>query len=479
MARAKSDRVRSKTLAIDDLTQSIEQLQSFVPKLEDLGREGFPYLEGALTRTELQLRECIKRAFGDKSTEFQTHRHLKLALSSSSEKKQTLALIRGLIASLEEKKSELQGVKPAGVQDPSSQIVPPQLTLVPPTVSSGHMSVTSVSTSPPTATVQLVPSVDQTPMLPELSTSTTSIPPTPIPPATESAPATVQLMPPRTPIEPISSLFRTQETKPFPTAQEQAPPSSTKTTQAQSDSPSTAPASTSMEVASHAEPTPIDTATHMQPTSPNVQLFPSTSPSSDSAGGKPQADDLASMTCQEIPAAASSPVLQTSTPASKPAESLSPVADADPLTVTKKTCERFHAVARQLRLRGEYRSTLTVDDEFDVQDLMHALLRQHFDDIGTDEWTPAYSNGAPHTTFLLDHDRLAIVVKKTRTGISRKIFADQVRADTERYRARGRCTQLLCFIYDPEGRIGNPRGLENELTSTSEHFTVDVVVAPK
>src|SRR4029078_6288130 len=142
MARAKSERARSKSLAIDDLTQSIEQLQAFIPQLEDLGRDGFPYLEGALTRTELQLRECIKRAFGDKSTEFQTHRHLKLALSSSSEKKQTLALIRGLVASLEEKKSGFQGVKPAGVQDPSSQIVPSQLTLVPPTVSSGHMSVT-------------------------------------------------------------------------------------------------------------------------------------------------------------------------------------------------------------------------------------------------------------------------------------------------------------------------------------------------
>jgi len=76
MARAKSERARSKSLAIDDLTQSIEQLQAFIPKLEDLGRDGFPYLEGALTRTELQLRECIKRAFGDKSPEFQTHRHL-------------------------------------------------------------------------------------------------------------------------------------------------------------------------------------------------------------------------------------------------------------------------------------------------------------------------------------------------------------------------------------------------------------------
>jgi len=151
----------------------------------------------------------------------------------------------------------------------------------------------------------------------------------------------------------------------------------------------------------------------------------------------------------------------------------------DDLSTTKKLCQRFHVVARQLRLRGEYRPTVNIEDEFDLQDLMHALLRVHFDDIGTDEWTPAYTDGASRTTFLLDHDRLAIVVKKTRTGLSRKDLMDQVRADVERYRARGRCTNLLCFIYDPDGRVGNPRGLENELSSTSEHFTVDVVVAPK
>lgn len=147
--------------------------------------------------------------------------------------------------------------------------------------------------------------------------------------------------------------------------------------------------------------------------------------------------------------------------------------------MTKNLCQRFHAVARQLRLRGEYRPTLSVEDEIDVQDLIHALLRQHFEDIGTDEWTPGYGDGVSRTTFLLNHDRLAIVVKKTRTGLSRKDLTEQVRADAERYRARGRCTQLLCFIYDPEGRIGNPRGLENELASSTEHFTVDVIVAPK
>jgi hypothetical protein len=38
---------------------------------------------------------------------------------------------------------------------------------------------------------------------------------------------------------------------------------------------------------------------------------------------------------------------------------------------------------------------------------------------------------------------------------------------------------MLCFIYDPDGRIGNPRGIESELTSISEQFSVDIVVAPK
>jgi len=136
-------------------------------------------------------------------------------------------------------------------------------------------------------------------------------------------------------------------------------------------------------------------------------------------------------------------------------------------------------VARQLRLRGEHRSTLEVNDESDVQDLLHALLRLQFDDISTDEWTPGYTSGASRTTFLLNQDRLAIVVKKTRSGLGAKDLADQVRTDIERYRTRGRCTNLFCFVYDPEGRIGNPRGLESDLASSSEHFTVDVLVAPK
>jgi hypothetical protein len=151
----------------------------------------------------------------------------------------------------------------------------------------------------------------------------------------------------------------------------------------------------------------------------------------------------------------------------------------DPTEVVKSVCRRFHMVARQLRLRGEYRATLDVEDEFDVQDLLHALLRLHFDDIETDEWVPSYSNGSPRIMFLLNDGRLAVVVKKTRTGFNAKDLGEQLRVDVDHCRTLKRCSTLLCFVYDPEGRIGNPRGLEADLICISDQLTADVFVAPK
>ena len=156
-----------------------------------------------------------------------------------------------------------------------------------------------------------------------------------------------------------------------------------------------------------------------------------------------------------------------------------PQPGSDPVELVRVLCSRFHSVVRQLRLRGEYRATLNVEDEIDVQDLLHALLRIQFDDIGTEEWTPSYAEGALRTTFLLNDNRLAVLVKKTRNGLTAKDLTEQLRIDTERYRTKSRCTALLCFIYDPDGRIGNPRALEASLTAVSDSLAIHVLVAPK
>lgn len=149
------------------------------------------------------------------------------------------------------------------------------------------------------------------------------------------------------------------------------------------------------------------------------------------------------------------------------------------LDILRRICARFHLVARQLRLRKEYRPTLEITDEYDLQDLFYALLRLQFDEVGTEEWAPPYANGARRTSYLLDWDRTVVVVKQTRSGLSTRDIAEQVKADVAHYSAQPNGATLLCFIYDPEGRVGNPRGLEADLTTVSDTYTVEVIVAPK
>jgi hypothetical protein len=180
----------------------------------------------------------------------------------------------------------------------------------------------------------------------------------------------------------------------------------------------------------------------------------------------------------EPPAAPITPATP-SPPASSESRVADPLYKEDSLELLRKVCLRFHAVTRQLRLRKDYRATLEVEDDYDLQDLLCALLRVEFDEVGFDEWIPPYTDGAPRTAFLLHRDQIAVVAKKTRPGLTMKELVDQVAADSAHYGARERCTTLFCFIYDPEGRIGSPKRLETDLTSVSDRYMIEVLVAPK
>jgi DpnII restriction endonuclease len=81
-------------------------------------------------------------------------------------------------------------------------------------------------------------------------------------------------------------------------------------------------------------------------------------------------------------------------------------------------CSRLNVVARQLRDRHEGRSTLEIEDEYDVQDLLHSLLRLHFDDVRSEEWTPSYAGGSGRMDFLLKVEQIVIEAKMARPGRS-------------------------------------------------------------
>lgn len=140
---------------------------------------------------------------------------------------------------------------------------------------------------------------------------------------------------------------------------------------------------------------------------------------------------------------------------------------------------RFHAVARQFRERHDGRETFIVNDEFDVQDLLHALLRSAFDDIRPEEPAPSRGGKSSRVDFLLKAEKIVIEIKLATVRLRDKEIADQLILDIERYQAHPDCNTLVCFIYDPEGQIRNAGGLENDLSGVRNSMTVRVLVVPR
>jgi ribosomal protein S8 len=152
----------------------------------------------------------------------------------------------------------------------------------------------------------------------------------------------------------------------------------------------------------------------------------------------------------------------------------------DSLVAIKTLCNGFHSLARQLRSRHNNRSTLEVEDEYDVQDLLHALLRLYFNDIRKEEWVPSYAGSSSRTDFLLKKEKIVIETKKTSEKLKDKQLGEQIILDVAKYKEHPDCRTLVCFIYDPEGRVSNPSGLEADLVKLSgKDLAVIVIIRPK
>ena len=150
-----------------------------------------------------------------------------------------------------------------------------------------------------------------------------------------------------------------------------------------------------------------------------------------------------------------------------------------PLEHLRNLILRFHSVAVQLRTRHDSRTTLDVVDEYDVQDLLYALLRIYFDDVRPEEWAPSYAGKSARADFLLKPEGIVVECKKTRQGLGAKEIGDQLIVDIARYKEMKSCRTLVCMVYDPENRIPNPGGFQADLSADRGPLVVEVIVVPK
>jgi hypothetical protein len=153
--------------------------------------------------------------------------------------------------------------------------------------------------------------------------------------------------------------------------------------------------------------------------------------------------------------------------------------EVNPFTGINLICARFHAVARQIRKRYGSRATIDITDEYDVQDLIHSLLRIFYKDIRPEEYSSSYAGGNSRIDFILKDEQVAIEIKKSRKSLRAKEIGEELIIDTERYKMYPGITHLYCFVYDPEGWIENPNGLENDLTGNKGELNVVVIIEPK
>ncbi len=121
---------------------------------------------------------------------------------------------------------------------------------------------------------------------------------------------------------------------------------------------------------------------------------------------------------------------------------------------------------------------LSFTSEYDIQDLLHALLRPWISDIRPEEFCPSYAGSNTRMDFLLPAHNLVIETKRVRDKKHASKVGDELIIDIEHYRKHQNVDYLWCVIYDPDLYITNPKGMVNDLEGmrSTPEGNVDVKV---
>ncbi len=149
------------------------------------------------------------------------------------------------------------------------------------------------------------------------------------------------------------------------------------------------------------------------------------------------------------------------------------------LEALRTILRRFHLVTQELRRRHDGRQRLEIKDEYDVQDLLRALLRVHVGDIRPEEGVPSLGGASAKGDFFLKNEGVIVEAKMTRENLGNAELVKQLNDDLQKYPRIPGCNRLMVLIYDPELRVKNPDGLETDYRKEDPKFSCEVFVVPK
>ena len=135
------------------------------------------------------------------------------------------------------------------------------------------------------------------------------------------------------------------------------------------------------------------------------------------------------------------------------------------LELVRNAMEKFTTAAQPLLKRRKGKPVIEIDDEYDVQDILHVILKPHFPSIKAEEVVSGVRSGHfLKIDFIIPSNKMAIECKCVRDAEHAKSLEAELNDDIQTYKNHRDCDYLIFFIYDKNLFISDPHQMEEQYT---------------
>lgn len=135
--------------------------------------------------------------------------------------------------------------------------------------------------------------------------------------------------------------------------------------------------------------------------------------------------------------------------------------------------DNLHKFLLNLNRRYNDRDGFQINDEYDLQDLLYALLKIHFSNIVKEEYVSSKLESNSRVDFLLKDQGIAIETKFIKKNFKAKRLAEELLLDATRYSQHEGIKNIIFFIYDPESLISE---LSSDTVELLNKSSIDIMV---
>ncbi len=136
----------------------------------------------------------------------------------------------------------------------------------------------------------------------------------------------------------------------------------------------------------------------------------------------------------------------------------------------------FPDVVSRLKHRRSGKSTLDINDEYDIQDILYVMLKGMFPTLQYEDPTSKVGPNSSRADFTILDLCVFIEVKHVSQKGKEKTVHDECLTDIQKYGKQEGCQKIIFFIYDPNKCIDNQYAYKTGLGTTQNIDGKDVEI---